>query len=303
MKRFPILTYFTLSYAITWLAALALHGIARQAGLEDFGELIAMAETTFTLGTISSQLIVPPAVVFLISRLVDFGPSIAGLLTPFLIGKPGEARQILQGLFNFRIQGRWYAWALLLPLGMVTAAFGLHVTLGDSAVAGPEWNGLATLGQLLFWVFLMRTLLGGGLGEELGWRGFALPRLTARYGAFRASLLIGLVWTFWHLPAHLVSDTPLVSLTAQLLYTVPLSFVFTWLYYKTATGFNPWLSLIPVVLLHGALNGFNAFFERSLFPPLADEDGFVIFFILVVLAAGVVAAFSVRKSPQTQRRA
>jgi membrane protease YdiL (CAAX protease family) len=145
------------------------------------------------------------------------------------------------------------------------------------------------VGQLIFWVFIMRTLLGGGLGEELGWRGFALPRLTEKHWAFRASLIIGLVWTFWHLPGHLISSNPLVNVVVQLLYTVPLSFVFTWLYYRTSE------SLLPVVLLHGALNGFNAFFEQTLFPSLAEEDGFVIFFILVVLIVGVVAAFRIRR--------
>lgn len=161
--------------------------------------------------------------------------------------------------------------------------------LGDSAISRVDWHGLATLGQMLFWVFLMRTLLGGGLGEELGWRGFALPRLSEKHGALRASLLIGLVWTFWHLPAHLVSSNPMVNVIAQLLYTVPLSFVFTWLYYRAKE------SLLPVVLMHGALNGFNVFFERTLFPPLADEDSFVIFFILVVLVLGIISAVSIRR--------
>lgn len=135
----------------------------------------------------------------------------------------------------------------------------------------------------------MRTLLGGGLGEELGWQGFALPRLKEKHGLLRASLIIGLVWTFWHFPGHLAGSSPLINVLAQLLFTVPLSFVFTWLYYRSGEN------LPAVILMHGALNGFNAFFERSLFPPIAEEDGFVIFFILVVLIAGVTAAMSLRK--------
>jgi membrane protease YdiL (CAAX protease family) len=175
LKRHPILTYFILAYAISWLAVLALQVLARSAGLENFNQLMAMAETGFTLGALSGSLALPVPLVFLLTRIVDFGPSIAGLLTPILIGTPDEARDILRRLFNFRISGRWYAWALLLPAIIVSAALGLHLFFGDSAVTGAEWNGLATLGQLVFWVFLMRTMLGGGLGEELGWRGFALP--------------------------------------------------------------------------------------------------------------------------------
>jgi membrane protease YdiL (CAAX protease family) len=288
MTRFPVLTYFVLAYAISWLAALALHLIALQAGLENFNDLMRMAETTFSLGTITSDLILPVPIVFLLTRIVDFGPSLAGLLTPLIIGDPKGARDILRRLFNFRVGMRWYAWALLLPLGIVSAAFGLHMIFGDSVISGMEWDGLATFGQLIFWVFLMRTLLGGGLGEELGWRGFALPRLSERHGAFRASLIIGLVWTFWHLPGHLVSSNPLVNVVAQLLYTVPLSFVFTWLYYRSKE------SLLPVVLMHGALNGFNVFFERTLFPSLADEDSFVIFFILVVVVVGIISAATIQ---------
>jgi membrane protease YdiL (CAAX protease family) len=253
-----------------------------------------MAETTFSLGTIASKLILPVPIVFALTRVVDFGPTLAGLLTPFVVGQPREARNILRQLFDVRAGGRWYAWAFLLPLGIVSAALALHLTVGDSAITGAEWNGLATLGQLVFWVVIMRTLLGGGLGEELGWRGFALPRLFARHGAVRASFLIGIVWTFWHLPGHLVSSNPIVNIVAQLLFTVPLSFVFTWLYLR-ADG-----RLLPVVLMHGALNGFNAFFERALFPALAEEDGFVIFFILVVLLVGVVAALRLRQEAPPQ---
>ena len=289
MKRYPVLTFFVLSYLISWTAVGILHLVAIQAGLDDFGALMDMAESTFSLGDAGAGLLIPTWLVFLLSRIVDFGPSLAGLITPFLIGEPGDARKILRRLLDFRIGSAGYAWALLLPLAIVTGAFLLHTTLGDSAVTGANWQGLATIGQFVFWVFIMRTLLGGGLGEELGWRGFVLPRLATAQGAGRASLIIGLVWTFWHLPAHLAGSDPPVNLVVQLLYTVPLSYVFTWLYYK----FDE--KLLPVVLLHGALNGYNAFFEHSLFPALADEDGFVIFFILLTLVVGIAAAFSVRK--------
>lgn len=105
-------------------------------------------------------------------------------------------------------------------------------------------------------------------------------------------MIIGLVWAFWHLSANLASSSPFVSVIAQLFFTVPLSFLFTWMY------FGAWERLLPVLLMHGALNGFNAFFERSLFPPLVEEDGFVVMFILVVLVVGIIAAFRLRGKRQ-----
>ncbi len=61
----------------------------------------------------------------------------------------------------------------------------------------PQWSALA---PLLLW----QDLLGGPVGEEFGWRGFLLPRLTARLGPTPATLLLALIWIAWHLPLFLV---------------------------------------------------------------------------------------------------
>ncbi len=87
-KRHPVTTFFILTYVITWGAALVLQVIALRAGLPSFAALINMAETTGDLGTLAGQLAVPISVVYLFTRIVDFGPSLAGLLTPVLLGVP-----------------------------------------------------------------------------------------------------------------------------------------------------------------------------------------------------------------------
>jgi len=247
-----------------------------------------MAETTFDLGTVSGELILPVWLVYLLTRVVDFGPTLAGLISAYYVAGWAGPRELFARLLRWRVSARWYLIALFLPLGFVLAALALHLIFGDSDIQGVNWQGWITIWRLFFWVILVRTLLGGGLGEEVGWRGFALPRMVSRFGLFSASLFLGLIWTFWHLPAHLVASNPVGNLIAQLLFTLPLSFIFTWLYYSSGE------SILIAVLFHGAINGFNVFFERELFPALLVEDGFVLMWVLVVLVVGAVFAFKLR---------
>jgi hypothetical protein len=101
-------------------------------------------------------------------------------------------------------------------------------------------------------------LLGGPLEEELGWRGFALPRLQARRSAFSASVLLGAIWGIWHIPLYYVSGTgqhetagaagTAFAIGAFVVWTIGLSILFTWLFNQTRG------SLIVVMLFHAAVN-------------------------------------------------
>jgi len=90
----------------------------------------------------------------------------------------------------------------------------------------------------------------GQAGEELGWRGYALPRLTARFGLGRASILLGLIWAVWHLPQFFIPevDTYGQSFFVFVLQVTALSVAMAWLYART-NG-----SLLLVMLLHAAVN-------------------------------------------------
>jgi membrane protease YdiL (CAAX protease family) len=94
-------------------------------------------------------------------------------------------------------------------------------------------------------------IIGGPLGEELGWRGFALPRLTQRFGLAPASLLLGVVWSCWHLPLFVLSvggDQLGQSFPTYLLQVTALSVAMAWLMGNTGG------SLLMAVLFHSAIN-------------------------------------------------
>jgi membrane protease YdiL (CAAX protease family) len=109
------------------------------------------------------------------------------------------------------------------------------------------------------------ALLGGG-NEEPGWRGYLLPVLQSRVGAFTASITIGIIWTFWHIPLFLNPANALfgASLGGYVLENVASSIVLTWLF--TATGGR----LVPVILFHTAANTAVLYLpvEASGLPPL-----------------------------------
>ena len=122
-------------------------------------------------------------------------PSIAGLVITAGTEGRDAVRRLVRSLVNGRLPFRWYLFTLVLPLAVTAASIGLvdH----DPAT----WRQFA-FGSVLLNIPLAYALAlpFGPLGEELGWRGYALPRLLARFGPVAATLIIGVMWTFWHVP-------------------------------------------------------------------------------------------------------
>jgi membrane protease YdiL (CAAX protease family) len=119
------------------------------------------------------------------------------------------------------------------------------------------------------------------VGEELGWRGYALPRLLASRSALSASLILGVLWGAWHLPTFLAPGTPQYGLpfSAYVLLTTAYSVLFTWIYLHTRG------SVLIATLFHGAINLFQGLF-------LGGIDGARAWWLLVV-AYGVAALVAV----------
>jgi uncharacterized protein len=181
--------------------------------------------------------------VLLLQLLGNFGPSAAAIALLALLGRRRELRGLLKRLLPHRAPPKLYALVLFLPL--VTLLPGL---LYASLFADSSGLGLA-LGGLL--PALLAGLLISGPGEELGWRGYALPRLQAAHGPLAASLLIGAVWGVWHLPIWLWSSpSGGAAFAAEFaLFVVALSafsVVFTRVYNRT--GASMWM----VVVLHAS---------------------------------------------------
>ena len=131
------------------------------------------------------------------SPLVPFGPLIAAVVVSLLSGRK-ELWALLRQLTRWRLHPIWYVIALLGPFVMAVVAAALAVATGRRC-CGAALN-LSAVGYTF-----LSTLIIVGLFEEVGWRGFALPRLQRRLDALRAALVLGVLWALWHLP-ELISD-------------------------------------------------------------------------------------------------
>ena len=143
---------------------------------------------------------------------------------------------------------------------------------------------------LLIPLFLLHTLVRivAHVGEEIGWRGYALPRLQARIGPLAASVLIGLLAGLWHLPAFFIVGHPQYGtpILPFIVWMVAIAIVFTWVYNHSGG------SLLPVTLLHAAINGAGAVFPAL---PLALDVGVTLIAALAIVADDRQAFFARRR--------
>lgn len=179
---------------------------------------------------------------------VSLGLAVLGLAGPALAahlvlaatqGRNGVAA--LWRRFLVPVSLGWPAAALLLPLALMPALWALHRLSGEEAPLR-----LAPITPL---TLVLALLI---LGEEMGWRGYALPALLAQWPPVAGSLVLGLLWGLWHLPNFLMPGFPHHELPfgAFLALTTAYSFVFTWFFLRTRG------SLLVAVLLHAGLNLF-----------------------------------------------
>jgi uncharacterized protein len=190
-----------------------------------------------------------------LNNIAIFGPTLASLILMVIAqGKTG-VYQLLSRLWRPQLRPAWISMALFLPLSLIAVSVVLASLLGELTLSSPASIGwLMLLGE-----FIRILFFGGPLGEEIGWRGYALPQLLQDHSPFKASVLLGLVWGVWHAPMYAIAGTGQnemlrnggsfpVLFIAFVIWTIGLSILFTWLY-KLAQG-----NLLVVILFHAAIN-------------------------------------------------
>jgi hypothetical protein len=177
--------------------------------------------------------------------LGTFAPSLVALALAARAERGAGVHALLSRLFEWRVKARWYGFAV----GYM-AAIKLTVALVHRLVTGawPRFGHEAW--YLMAAAVVFSTVVGGQAGEEIGWRGYALPRLAARFGLARASIMLGVIWAIWHLPLFYLrgADTYGQSFPVYLLQVTALSVAIAWLYWHTHG------SLLLTMLMHAAIN-------------------------------------------------
>lgn len=217
------------------------------------------------------------------SPIIAFGPFLAAILVLALTTGKGGVVTLLRRMVRWRVRPVWYAVALLLPVAISGGAALLNVVLGASAPSPAElgaWSGLVPT------FFLLLLVPGiGGAWEEPGWRGYALPKLQGGHSALLASLILGVVWAFWHLPLMVIGQIHL----SDPVYIVAWTVVFTWVFNNT-NG-----SVLIAMLMHNMHNVISGGYFSAMF---SGADWVRQGWLLVALWCAVAAIVVVVNGPE-----
>lgn len=224
--RRPVPIYYVLAFAISWGSFLLVVGP---------GAFVGAAEP-------------PESLLPLIFLAMYTGPSLAGVLMTGIVGGKAGFRELGSRLLQWRVGARWYAVALFTAPALILA-----VLLPLSLAAPGFLPGVFASGDRASLLLIGAVAgLATGFFEEIGWTGFAVPRLRLRHGVLGTGVVVGLLWGAWHFPLFAGGDPsgeiPRVLAVAGLLFTVLPPFRVLMVHVYDRTG-----SLPVTMLMHASL--------------------------------------------------
>jgi uncharacterized protein len=263
MRQHPLFSFFFMAYAFSWIVLIP----------------YVLAEWT-----------IQPKPLFynLFYILHTFGPALSAyIMLRITEGEEGWKR-VRNSIKQVRAGWVWYAFILLGIPALIM--LGILVLPGAQA----SFQGLTSKILVSFpFVFILIFFGGGPLGEEIGWRGFALPRMQSLYGPLKATLLLGVLWTFWHLEDFFTASqgggpgTGLYAfyfhLPIFLVMVMSLAIIMTWVFNHTRG------SIFIAVLLHASYDAFGSTMQPLFSAPIVAKTnllfipGFVVMAILILI--------------------
>jgi membrane protease YdiL (CAAX protease family) len=235
-ESMALVGFLLLTFGVTWAAWLAVESAAP-------GSVVfAVGGPVFLLGV--------------------FAPGLVALaLTAFAEGSAGVV-DLLARIGRWQVSGRLYLFAIsYMAATKLIAALTHRIVVGEWPMFG-ETDPILMAGAILVSTWSQA-------GEEVGWRGYALPRLATHLGLGGASLLLGVIWALWHLPLFIMPSTGSTgqSFPIYLLHVTALSVAISWLYWKTQG------SLLLVMIMHAAVNNTSGIVPAAL-PNATDAMSF-----------------------------
>jgi membrane protease YdiL (CAAX protease family) len=216
-KRHPLVTFFVLAYALSWW----------------------------------------PSILYVLDLspqpVAGFGPFLAAVAVLAVTRGKSGIGGLLRRMVYWRVEPRWYAAALLIPVGLATIATTLNVLLGARAPSAIELDGWTGLFSTFAILLLVPGI--GGAWEEPGWRGFALPRLQGGRSALLAGLILGVLIAGWHLPLVVTGEVHSADLASIMGATLVLNWVF-----NSASG-----SVLILMMMHATNNAVSGGFFSPMF--------------------------------------
>ena len=208
-----------------------------------------------------------------LTLFMSYGPTLAALIVAGVTEGKAGIKALLGRVVRWRVGLHWY----ILGLGGPALLFFIAGRIAELLGGAPQPRAVGGWSVLLMGI--AGSLVHGiANGEEIGWRGYALPRLLERHSPLVASLILGIIWAVFHIPIMFVAggvagNRSFDSALPFVVGTVALSILITWIYRHTGG------SVLIIIILHGALNTW---------PGLVGDGGVTGFALQVLAAIGVV---------------
>jgi len=262
IKKNPVLSYFAITFLISW------------GGVIILGSPYGMPATNEQFHALWTAVVLP----------YFLGPALAGLLMTAIIGGRTGFRELRDRLFKWRIGLKWYAIALLTaplivaPLLFIFSLFS-PVFLPGIVTAADKVTAIIT--------GIVTGVLFGGLMEELGWTGFAVPALQKRFSTIKTGLIVGILHGVWHFPVKILISGPLglapflaVDLMTAVVNLTAWRILMVWVYGRTGG------SLLVTMLMHASLTANTLF----ILVPAATGRSLIVYNLAAAVVAWVVIA-------------
>jgi membrane protease YdiL (CAAX protease family) len=255
IQRYPVASYFVLAYLISWGGSFTIGGPkflrGDPLGLED---------------------------ILLMGPLVLAGPFLAGIAMTYLVDGRTGFRDLFSRLLLWRVGMRWYAAALLIfPILILGVLWTLSVLVSTDFTPG-------------FIAFGILAGLLAGFIEEIGWMGFAFPRMERKFGTWRATIYLALLHGLWHAMAGYLGEAGAFGV-----YWLP-RFVAMWFVAMTAMRILlVWIysntgSLLLAQLTHASSSGFLVIFGPETTTPAQGTLWFAVYAVVLWIPAAIVIA-------------
>ena len=184
-----------------------------------------------------------------LTLLFGTGPMISAIIVTMIYRGKSGLKELLWKVITWKVPVRWYFWALILPVIPQWIGLFFWAQLTDTELIRPTVTG-----YLSSWLQLALISAAYYITEELGWRGFMLPRILSMHTWIKSSLLVGIIWSIWHYPLWIISSWATTGSLTQVVLIVTAFSVFatgttimvTWIF-KNTRG-----SILLAMLLHGS---------------------------------------------------
>lgn len=215
-------------------------------------------------------------------------PSCVGLFVAYKSNGINGLIKLIKSMFDIRISMKWYLFIFGVMPAIMTIAY-VYLSLSGSAIPKSEFSLYAFPLVFMYIMFLM-----GPLGEEAGWRGFFFKKMISKYTPFYASIVVGLIWSLWHLPLFFMESTIQAKLAndynftlafgGYIIYTMMITLHISIVYINTKGN------ILAVILFHTMANA-----SLGMMPLILSKSGAITVLVVMFNVTVILIAYNRKK--------